>query len=47
MGFKSISLEKYIKLHLKSYHSMKENEVRQALKKAMHLIKNYRQLNAF
>ena len=45
MGFKPISLEKYIKLHLKSNPSMKEKEVRKALKDALAFYKSGKRCN--
>lgn len=40
MAFKPISIEKYIKIHLKSNPSMKEKEIRQSLKQALATYKN-------
>jgi hypothetical protein len=35
MGFKPIKLEKYVKLHLRNNSDLKENEIRDALLRAL------------
>lgn len=45
MAFIPISKEKYIKIHLKSNPSMKENEIRQALNTALKAYKNGEKCN--